>query len=265
MRDDTVSADGLLIHYEVQGQGLLPALVFIHGWCCDRNYWREQMDYFASQYTVVAIDLGGHGDSGLNRDSWTMDAFGQDVVATVEQLDLHQVVLIGHSMGGTVSVEAARRVPSRVIGLVGVDTFKNLGQTRTKAQIDSVVTQLRTDFVQDTDRTVRTKMFTLASDPMLADTIAKDMAAAPPHVGIGAAEQLFSHDAELRAGLHTMHVPVILINSDFAPTDIEAAKRYGIKVEFMSGVGHFVMREDPDTFNHILSNAIRRILAEAVE
>ena len=66
------------------------------------------MDHFAFQYTVVAIDLGGHRESGLNQDTWTMVAFGQDVVAVVEQLELHQVILIGNSMGGTVSVEAAR-------------------------------------------------------------------------------------------------------------------------------------------------------------
>jgi pimeloyl-ACP methyl ester carboxylesterase len=75
MRDFAVSADGVLINYEVQGHRL-PALIFIHGWSCDLTYWQKQVDYFASRYTVVAIDLGGHGDSGLNRDRWTMPAFG---------------------------------------------------------------------------------------------------------------------------------------------------------------------------------------------
>src|SRR5262245_7744994 len=113
MSDVTLSVDGVPIHYDVQGDGL-PALVFIHGWSCDRSYWRKQMKYFAPRYTVVAIDLGGHGDSGLNRETWTTPAFGEDVVAVVETLGLTQVVLIGHSMGGAVSVEAAQRIPARV-------------------------------------------------------------------------------------------------------------------------------------------------------
>ncbi|MCC6456919.1 MAG: alpha/beta hydrolase [Caldilineaceae bacterium] len=71
MRDFAVSADGVLINYEMQEQRL-PALLFVHGWSCDLNYWQKQFVYFASRYTVVAIDLGGHGDSGLNRDRWTM-------------------------------------------------------------------------------------------------------------------------------------------------------------------------------------------------
>ncbi len=259
MRDVAVSVDGLPIHYEVQGQGL-PALVFIHGWSCDDSYWQKQMDYFAPHYTVVSISLGGHGDSGLNRDTWTMSAFGQDVVAVVEKLDLHQVVLIGHSMGGTVSVEAARRLPAQVIGLVGVDTFKKLGQTRTKAELDALA-PFYSDFVSATNDFVRTRMFVPTSDIALVETIANDMAAAPPRVARGAMEQLFSHDAEVRAGLQALQVPMVLINSDFVPTDKETAESCGITVESMSGVGHFVMLEDPEAFNHILGNAVQRILA----
>lgn len=259
MHNVAISADGLPIHYEVQGQGV-PVLVFIHGWSCDRGYWQKQIDHFASHYTVVAVDLGGHGDSGLNRDTWTMEAFGQDVAAVVEQLDLHQVVLIGHSMGGTVSVEAAQRMPTQVIGIIGVDTFKNLGQTFTKAEIDTILAPYYADFVQSTNAAVRAGMFIPTSDTVLVDTIAGDMAAAPPEVGIGAIEQLYGHAAQRRARLEVLQMPIFLINSDFSPTDIEAAARYGITVESMSGVGHFVMREDPETFNRILGNAVEKIL-----
>jgi pimeloyl-ACP methyl ester carboxylesterase len=94
-----LSADGVPIHYDVQGTGAL-ALVFVHGWCCDRHSWDRQVDAFAPSYTVVRLDLAGHGASGQARTQWTMAAFGQDVVAVVEQLRLVQVVLIGHSMGG---------------------------------------------------------------------------------------------------------------------------------------------------------------------
>ncbi len=97
--DIALSFDGVPITYEVGGSGA-PALVFVHGWCCDRHYWDEQVDHFAAHYAVVTIDLGGHGASGRQRTAWTMSAFGRDVVAVVERLGLPQAVLIGHSMGG---------------------------------------------------------------------------------------------------------------------------------------------------------------------
>jgi len=64
----------------------------------------------------VSLDLAGHGESGLGRRAWTMPAFGEDVVAVAEKLGLEDVVLTGHSMGGDVIVEAARRMPDRVRG-----------------------------------------------------------------------------------------------------------------------------------------------------
>src|SRR5207249_632714 len=115
--------DGIRIVYEVQGEGRpgTPALVFIHGWSCDRSYWKGQLEPFSQRFKVVAIDLAGHGESGLGRDAWTIAAFGGDVAAVVQKLGLERVILIGHSMGGHVTAEAARRLPGRVAGLVWVD------------------------------------------------------------------------------------------------------------------------------------------------
>ena len=258
MSDYAVAADGLPIHYELHGEGS-PELVFVHGWCCDRGYWREQTDYFASEYTVVCLDLGGHGDSGLGRDAWTMAAFGQDVVAVVEKLNLHQVVLIGHSMGGNVVVEAAQQMPGRVKGVIGVDTFRTLGQVRPRAEVAAGIEPFRRDFTQTTEAFVRAAMFVPSSDVALVERIAKDMAAAPPEVGVSSGEQLDSHDAELQAGIHRLQVPVMLINSDFEVTDTAAAERYGITVDLLSGTGHFVMLEDSDTFNNTLKGALQRL------
>ena len=70
--------DGVDIHYEAMGSGS-PALLFIHGWNCDRRYWAGQLAYFAEQHQVDAIDLAGHGESGLQRTEWTIGQFGADV------------------------------------------------------------------------------------------------------------------------------------------------------------------------------------------
>lgn len=125
----TISPDGVAIHYQTHGAGT-PALVFVHGWSCDQSHWKEQVSYFSQRYKVVTIDLAGHGASGVNRDDWTMAAFGEDVTTVVAELDLDQVILIGHSMGGPVIVEAAQRMPERIIGLVGVDAFQDIDVER---------------------------------------------------------------------------------------------------------------------------------------
>ena len=95
------SPDSIQIAYEVHGAGD-PALIFVHGWSCDRSYWKGQLETFSKNFKVVAIDLAGHGESGLGRQAWTIEAFGADVEAVVEKLGLKRVILIGHSMRGDV-------------------------------------------------------------------------------------------------------------------------------------------------------------------
>jgi hypothetical protein len=61
-----LSADGVPIHYHIQGNGAT-ALVFVHGWCCHRRFWDRQVAHFAAHYTTASIDVGGHGTSGRDR------------------------------------------------------------------------------------------------------------------------------------------------------------------------------------------------------
>ena len=121
-----LSADGVPIAYSVEGDGTT-AVVLIHGWSCDRTYWREQIEPLIATYRVVSIDLAGHGESGQERAAWTLPAFGEDVKAVVEALGLERVVLVGHSMGGPAALEAARLLGSKVLGVVAVDALHDAG------------------------------------------------------------------------------------------------------------------------------------------
>ena len=55
-----------------------------------------------------------------------------------------------------------------------------------------------------------------------------------------------------------MKAPIVVVNPDYRPTDVEALQRYGIKVLLMSRVGHFAMMEDPGTFNRLLEEIIEK-------
>ncbi len=262
--NNAISADGISIAYEVRGEGE-PALVFVHGWCCDRSYWDAQLPHFAEKYKVIAIDLAGHGESGLDRKEWTMGAFGEDVVAVVNKLNLDQVVLIGHSMGGFVILEAARRMPQLVIGLVGVDTLNNFEYKFTQEQIDEMLTPLRSNFVEATRNFVRT-MFTPTSDSALVEKIVVDMSSAPHDVGIGALEGYVDFQKnEIKQVLQEVNAPITCINSDMNPTNVETNQNYAssFKAVIMSGVGHFNMMEDPETFNRLLEETVQEFVQKA--
>jgi len=192
-----------------------------------------------------------------------MAVFGEDVAAVVEELDLDQVILIGHSMGGSVIVETAQGMPDRVIGLVGADTFHDLDLERTPAEVEDLLQPLIEDFAEATQAFVKASMFVAASDSSLITHIATDMAAAPPEVAIAAARDLLLRKRS--EGLTRIQAPMKLINSDKGPTNMEAAARYGVDVLLMSGVGHFVMMEDPDTFNRLLTEVIEEFAAKRAD
>ncbi len=255
-----VSADGIAVRYEVRGRGA-PTLVFVHGWSCDRRYWNAQMDYFTDRHQVVAVDLAGHGESGLGRKAWTMPCFGADVVAVVKQLGLRRVLLIGHSMGGDVIVEAALRLPGRVSGLVWVDTYNSLGQTESDDRIEEFIAPFHADFVTCT-RDFVTRLFRPGSDPELVEWVAADMSSAPPDVALDAIKYALANEPAAVAGLRAAAVPVTAINPDYRPTDVETLERHGVNVVLISGVGHFLMMEHPASFNRVLGETIERLEPE---
>jgi pimeloyl-ACP methyl ester carboxylesterase len=248
------SADGVTIAYEVIGERGTP-LVLVHGWSCDRTYWKEQVAEFASRHRLVLIDLAGHGESGLGRKEYTMAAFGADVAAVVERLKLEDVVLVGHSMGADVAVEAARRLPGRVQRLIWVDQYESFESPHTEAAVEGFVARFRNDFRDATDKFVR-GMFGPGADPRLIDRIAGDMASAPAAVGVSALRQTLLNGARIPAALRELRLPVVAINADREPTDETSLARHGVKAIVVPRIGHFVQLEDPTRFNRALRVAL---------
>jgi pimeloyl-ACP methyl ester carboxylesterase len=121
---------------------------------------------------------------------------------------------------------------------------------------------MRADFRKATEAFVRQEMFAARSNPKLVDRIARDMAAAPPAVGVSAMDHILRYDQG--AALAAAKVPVRLINADKWPTNLEAARRHKPEVELavMPAVGHFLMMEAPDEFNRLLARAVSELPAD---
>jgi pimeloyl-ACP methyl ester carboxylesterase len=252
--DSVASEDGLTIYYDVRGEGD-KTLVFVHGWSCDRSYWQDQVDEFAKTYRVVTVDLGGHGQSGLDREDWTIPTFGADVAAVVDNLQLDKVILIGHSMGGPTIIEAAHRLGDRVVALVGVDTYQDFEHTYAEQEIDGFLAPFQSDFVTTTDQFVRS-MFLDSADSALVNRVAVDMSSAPTDVALSAIGNLLHWDDI--AVLTKVRIPIRSVNSDRWPTNVEGNSNVAesFVVELMPGTGHFLHMEDPDSFNRLLHKTL---------
>jgi pimeloyl-ACP methyl ester carboxylesterase len=99
----------------------VPPLVFVHGFLCSHEDWRHQLAFFSKTNDVVACDLRGHGATPGRPEECSIEHFGGDVMALVNNLELENPILVGHSMGCRVVLEANRIAPERIAGLVLID------------------------------------------------------------------------------------------------------------------------------------------------
>jgi pimeloyl-ACP methyl ester carboxylesterase len=255
-----IAPDGVHVQYHVYGSGE-PTLVFIHGWSCDSNYWREQVPVFKQRYSVVTVDLAGHGGTDGNRSEWTIGHFGQDVATAMSAVPGDQLILVGHSMGGPVAIEAARKLGKRVLGIIGVETFNSVGAPApNKAQVDAVLKSFEADFIGQTRKFVTENLFPPAANRELANKVAYDMSLSPPRVALPSLRAVLEYD--FTEPLKQISVPIVAIDSDLGEPVNEARIRKvlpNFHATIITGVGHFLMMEDPARVNAALETEIQAL------
>ena len=209
-----MSPDNVHIEYRVFGQGPV-AVVLIHGWACDANYWNQQLEALKAHYTVVAMNLAGHGGSASNRSDWTIANYAADVAVVAKQIPNAQIILVGHSMGATVAIAAAPLIGDRVIGIVAVDALRSVGlPPLPDAEIQKHLAPFRADFVGATRKLVTESLFPRSANRTLVQKVAYDMSLESPasrdpeHAGAAVGGPGAARGRDPRAGVRDQLGPV---------------------------------------------------------
>jgi pimeloyl-ACP methyl ester carboxylesterase len=253
------ATDGTPISYDVRGRGRT-TLVFVHCWSCNRAFWKEQVDAFADRYRVVSLDLPGHGASGHDRERWHIERYGDDVATVVHHLALHDVVLVGHSMGGPVSLAAAKLLRGRVKAVVAVDTLHDMTAPMPKELVASYAELMRADF-PGTMRSAVEMMFGENRGSEVCEWTVQEALKADPRVAVA----LFYDfpNLDLARLFREAGVPVRAINArskGAPPTNVAGNKQLGdYDVIFVPGVGHFLQLERPGVVNAALSATLAEL------
>lgn len=120
--DETVRVDGCPIHYLAWGERGRRGLVFVHGGGAHAHWWTHVAARYASRFRVAALDLSGHGDSG-RRERYSLEGWTDEVMAVAADAGMAgRSVIVGHSMGGFVTIATAARHPDAVAGVVVCDS-----------------------------------------------------------------------------------------------------------------------------------------------
>jgi len=247
------SADGTAIAYTVAGDG--PDVVLVHCWCGDRGFWDQALDDLARDHRVLAVDLGGHGESDQQRADYTMEAFAADVLAAMDEVQMRRAVVVGHSVGGTVALAMASAAPDRVHRVVGIDNLHQVDRGLEPGQLDAFMTPFREDFAGAMPGFVR-EMYPADADPAEVARAVDVLVATPPAVGLSAFEHLFTYD--LAAAARTYARPLHLLNDTRYPVAVEQWQAQGVEVRLtsMEDVGHFPMFSAPEAFTAKLRETV---------
>jgi pimeloyl-ACP methyl ester carboxylesterase len=240
-----------LIHHVVTGAGR-PPIVFVHGFGCAHADWDAQVVHLSPRHQCIAVDLPGHGASPGAVADCSIERYGADVAEVMRALALSPTVLVGHSMGCRVVVEAALQVPSQTAGVILVDGSQFAPAMAAVlrecfATPDGYATMVEGIFKD---------MFTARSDTTVASSVVERARRLPQPIGEKMMTDLQRYDVgRLTSSLSSLRVPVMALQATYSNEkrerrtmsvgqntpylDMLRADVPGARIEIIADTGHF--------------------------
>jgi pimeloyl-ACP methyl ester carboxylesterase len=240
----------------------------VHGFACSLEDWQAQLDHFKNTQRVVACDLRAHGATPGRAAECSIEHYGGDVAALLNHLDLRGSVLVGHSMGTRVVLEAARIDPERVAGLVLIDGSRQGSGDPDAAQGAMEATIRAIGFPAFRENAFRQMFFKWSS---AAEALLERSKKLDPEAGRALWTRMVRWDAaHLDAALAAVRCPLLAIQSTFINAerkrlplqagqstpylDLIRNKVPGARIEVLPGIGHFAQIEAADEVNRLVSD-----------
>ncbi len=269
------SHDRGTIHVVEQGNEFDPPVVLSHGVTLSVRTWFHQLEDLPKEgLRAIAFDHRGHGRSVLGEEGHSLENLGRDFRTVLEDLDLHDAVLVGHSMGGVAVQSFVTRFPEiaaqRVAGIVLLSTlaYTPLGSrsTRTKAQLEKVLKRAPdSQWLWDSPNLgfVAARVgFGKDPKPSHIELVRQMMGECPPETRVDAPRVLVGLD--LRRQLPDIDIPTLVIGgtADVLTPPFEAKQMArlipGARLELIRGGGHMLMLERTDEIDRLIAGFARR-------
>ena len=260
----TTKVNNTTIAYNQYGNGDT-TLLFVHGWCINKEYWDEQVEHFSDKYKVVALDLPGFGQSGKNRSEWSFEQYAEDINEFINQQQLKNVILIGHSMSGDILLLMDTKHPESVIGIVGIDNLKkpvSRYSDEENKEIEGFFKMLDSSFSQTVELYAENNLFPPSADSLIVNRVVNDFKMNDSVIAINVLRSLMDISQKERDMMQQLSHKLYLINSDGDFTYIDSLKKYckaSADVVYVSGTGHYPMIEKPSEFNSAVEKVIGMI------
>jgi pimeloyl-ACP methyl ester carboxylesterase len=261
---EQIEAAGLRIAYERAGDG--PALVLLHGGLSDRREWRRQIAALSDEFTVVAWDAPGCGQSADPPETFRLPEYADCLAAFIDALDLGRAHVVGLSFGGGLALELYRRRPTVALTLVLAPAYAGWAGSLPSGTVEQRLQQTLREADLPPEQWAPNwipSLFTEAAPQEVIDEALAIMSAVHP-AGVRAMAHAFA-EADLRDVLPRIQAPTLLLYGEAdqrVPLDVAAALHAKIprsKLVIMAGVGHQSNIEAPERFNAEVRNFLRSV------
>lgn len=248
----SITTDQGILHYEVYGRG--KPVILLHGWLGSWGLWQETMTYLGQYYRTYALDFWGFGESGARRETYQVVDFISLVDQFMDKLGIASAPLVGHSMGGTVSLGTALRFPQRaekvtiigspVDGLSLAVPLKVAGYRPTARVLFTFFPLFRT--------VMRIVSPRICRDPRFPDMMDSDLSKTNVESFLTSIASLRKTD--LRAQIGQIQVPVMGMFGDrdniVSPQEWKNLQQGlpNARIELFPEAGHFIMLDEPRKF-----------------
>lgn len=256
------SIDGTKIGYTQSGSGSL-SLIFVHGWCCSKEFWKFQVPHFSKKYNVVVLDLAGYGESG-QREKHSFDSWGDDILAVVKKINPEKYILIGHSVGGYMVLNAATKVDDGLLAIVGADAFRgklerNYSEEKAKEAYET--NRKLSDEEYENDMRDIDRWFVPESDSSNIEWIKNQFVKCNRETCAQGLMAYYLYRNKTTEQFERINCQVFGINNSRSQFDMNFFKTYQIdfKPYYMDNVGHFIMMDNTPRFNELLEEIIKRV------
>jgi pimeloyl-ACP methyl ester carboxylesterase len=250
-----------------------PTLIFVHGFACALDDWDAQVKALSPRFRCVALDLPGHGVSA-KPETVSIAAMGSAVKQVKERVGARATILVGHSMGCRVIIEAFLKSPSGVAGLVFVDgsiigSDPETGVQRAKDSIsrggmDALTQRLFTDmFLEGSDPTLRDRLIARAKgvDPAFREELFVDLVRWDLTKARGALKQITVPALVLQATYIDSNLRRVPLRAGMTTPWMDAIASSLAKPEakIVPDAGHFAMIEGAQIVNEEIGKFATRL------
>jgi pimeloyl-ACP methyl ester carboxylesterase len=246
------------VHYEVYGRGR--PVILLHGWLESWGLWQETMDYLGNNYRTYAIDFWGFGESDNPRDSFTVPDFVILVNDFMEKLGIKHAPLVGHSMGGTVSLSMAINYPEKVSKVVVIGSPIEGSSLSVLLKLASIrtIAKLVYGMMDALKFGIRLAAPIITRESQWPAMIHNDL----NHVTMESFLLSISslRQTDLTQQLAPIYQPVMGMYGDrdviVNPNQWSILDRYlqRVRIERFKHAGHFIMLDEPDQFKNTLKS-----------